>query len=71
MLPGDPFTASFDECVSRSADQIGHLQRWPAHLLVLWRFVFQLQRVQRTGGRVQTALREMQIESGLFEITMA
>ncbi|MGA8231005.1 MAG: hypothetical protein WB795_05950 [Candidatus Acidiferrales bacterium] len=25
MLPGDPLTASFDECVSRSADQIGHL----------------------------------------------
>ena len=41
------------------------------HLLILWRFVFQLQRVQRTGSRVQAALREMQIESGLFEITMA
>ncbi len=35
MLPGDPLTASFDECVSRSADQIGHLERWPAHLLFL------------------------------------
>src|SRR5229473_5389852 len=30
MLPGDPLTASFDESVSRSADQIGHLEflRW-------------------------------------------
>jgi hypothetical protein len=36
VLPADPLTASFDECVSRSADQIGHLQRWPVHLLVLW-----------------------------------
>ena len=36
MLPGDPLTASFDECVSRSADQIGHLEGWPVHLLVLW-----------------------------------
>ena len=36
MLPADPLTASFDECASRSADQIGHLQRWPVHLLVLW-----------------------------------
>ncbi len=36
MLPGDPLTASFDECVSRSADEIGHLERWPVHLLVLW-----------------------------------
>jgi hypothetical protein len=29
MLPGDPLTASFDECVSRSADEIGHPERWP------------------------------------------
>ena len=36
VLPGDPLTALFDECASRSADQIGHLQRWPVHLLVLW-----------------------------------
>ncbi len=36
MLPGDPLTASFDESVSRSADQIGHLEGWPVHLLALW-----------------------------------
>jgi hypothetical protein len=36
MLPGDPFAASFDEGISRGADQIGHLQRWPVHLVVLW-----------------------------------
>src|SRR5580693_4619306 len=40
MLPGDPLTASFDEGVSRSADQIGHLEGWPVHLLVLWWPVF-------------------------------
>src|SRR5260370_14177170 len=40
MLPGDPLTASFDECVSRSADQIGHLKGWPGHLFVLWWPVF-------------------------------
>src|SRR5260370_5276472 len=40
VLPGDPLTASFDECVSCSADQIGHLERWPIHLLVLWWPVF-------------------------------
>src|SRR5712664_1883860 len=40
MLPGDPLTASFDECVSRSADEIGHLEGWPVHLLVLWWPVF-------------------------------
>jgi hypothetical protein len=40
MLPGVPLTASFDECVSRSADDIGHLEEWPVHLLVLWWPVF-------------------------------
>ena len=35
VLPADPLTASFDECVSRSADQIGHLQWWPVHLFFL------------------------------------
>src|SRR6202030_1749255 len=40
VLPADPLTASFDECVSRSANQIGHLERWPVHLLVLWWPVF-------------------------------
>ena len=40
MLPADPLTASFDEGVSRSANQIGHLEGWPVHLLVLWWPVF-------------------------------
>jgi hypothetical protein len=32
VLPADPLTASFDEGVSRSADQIGHLMGRPTHL---------------------------------------
>src|SRR5215471_4579990 len=35
VLPADPLAASFDECFSCGADQIGHLEGWPAHLLVL------------------------------------
>jgi hypothetical protein len=35
VFPGDPLTASFDECVSRGTDEIGHLERWPTHLLFL------------------------------------
>jgi hypothetical protein len=35
VLPGDPLAASFDECLSRNANQIGHLERWPIHLLFL------------------------------------
>ena len=37
MLPAEPVAISFDESSSRVTDEIGHLQRWPAHLL------FQLQ----------------------------
>src|ERR1700687_5450886 len=36
VLPADPLTASFDQGVSRSADQIGHLEGGPLQLLVLW-----------------------------------
>ena len=67
MFPTNPLTASFDESVSRGADEIGHLEGWPAHLLVLL-FVFQLQRIQRTGGRVQMTLRKMEVDGGLFQI---
>jgi len=35
VLPGDPLAASFDECLSRGANQIGHLQWRPVHLLSL------------------------------------
>src|SRR5256884_6796220 len=34
MLPTKPVAISFDENLSRSADDIGHLQRRPAHLLL-------------------------------------
>ena len=70
VLPTEPVAISFQESSSRGADEIGHLQRWPAHLF-LPLFVFQLQRVQWTRGRVQMALRKMQIEGGLFQIAMA
>ena len=36
MLPAEPGTISFDESSSRAADEIGHFQQWPAHLLLLW-----------------------------------
>jgi hypothetical protein len=34
MLPGDPRTAVFDELLSRSTDDIGHLKRWPLHQIL-------------------------------------
>src|SRR6266853_489666 len=41
MLPPEPVAVSFYESISRSADDIGHLKRWPAHLLLARRLVVQ------------------------------
>src|SRR5467141_2000229 len=69
VLPGDPFTAAFEESASRSANQIGHLEWWPVHLIALRYLVFQLERVQRTRGGVEVPLGEMEINGRLFQIT--
>ena len=42
MLPTEPVAVSFDESLSRSADDIGHLQRRPAHLFLAMRLVVQM-----------------------------
>src|SRR5258708_40029792 len=34
VLPADPLAVSFDESSSRGADEIGHLEGRPAHLLL-------------------------------------
>ena len=41
MLPTEPVAVSLDESLSRSADDIGHLQRRPAHLVFVRRLVVQ------------------------------
>jgi hypothetical protein len=71
VLSVDPLAISFDEGSSCAADEIGHLEGWPAHLFLRCRPVFQLQRVQRTRSRVEMTLRKMQIDGGLFKIAMA
>jgi len=35
MLPADPPAATFEEALSRSADEIGNFENGPVHLLVL------------------------------------
>ncbi len=40
VLVGKPLAAAFDEWLSCSADEIGHLQGWPAHLCVPGRLAF-------------------------------
>jgi len=76
MLAGEPATTTFDEFLSRHPDEIGHLQRRPAHLCVSRGLVFlacarQRQRVQRTGGGAEMAARKVEVEGGLFQITVA
>jgi hypothetical protein len=41
VLPREPRAVSFDERLSGSADDIGHLQRRPAHLLLVGWLVVQ------------------------------
>ena len=41
VLPMEPMAVSFDERLSCSADDIGHLQRRPTHLLLVGRPVVQ------------------------------
>ena len=41
VLPVEPVAVSFDESLSCSADDVGHLQRRPAHLLLAGRPVVQ------------------------------
>ena len=64
VLPTEPVTISFDECISRGADEIGHLEWWPDHLRFLW------QGIQWARSRMQVTLGEMQVTGGLFQIVM-
>src|SRR5258706_8336007 len=41
VLPTEPMAVSFDERLSCSADDVGHLQRRPAHLVLVRRLVVQ------------------------------
>jgi hypothetical protein len=70
VLPTEPVAISFEESISRGADQIGHLEWWPGHLLFLRRMAFERQRIQWTRGRMQVTLGEMQIAGRLFQIVM-
>jgi hypothetical protein len=43
VLPTEPVAISFEEDISRGADQIGHLEWWPGHLLLLRRMALERQ----------------------------
>ena len=71
VLPANPLTVSFDECASCGANEIGHLEGWPAHLIFWCGPVLELERIQRTRGGVQMALGEVQVDRSFFQIAMA
>ena len=70
MHPPEPMAVSLDEGISRGADDIGHLQGRPAHLLLAWWLVVQGQRVQRTRRGMEVSFGEVQVNGGLFQISM-
>jgi hypothetical protein len=74
MEPGEPSLAALKEALSGCANHIGHLDRWPRHLLRTVAGIAiprQRQRVERAGGGVQVLLRKVKVDGGLFQITMS
>src|SRR6266496_2596445 len=70
--PAEPRTIPLDEVCTCAANDVGHLEPWPTHLLLLRRPAFlEHQRVQRTGRGMQVPLREVEIASSFFQIVMA
>jgi hypothetical protein len=69
MLPGEPLAAPFEECLSGGTDQIGHLQRWPAHLRFCGRDR-QHERVQRTGGGAELPRGQMEVNGRLLQVAV-
>ena len=41
VAPTNPRAVLFDELSSRVTDEIGHLEWWPAHLLLVWRLALE------------------------------
>ena len=74
MQPGEPFPAARKEPLRCGADHIAHLHGWPCHLLGRGRLSVMgedRKRIQRAGGGAEMALRQMEIDGGLFEIAVA
>ena len=73
VQPGKPFSAVFEKALSGCADDVGHLDGRPRHLLrTVAGIVFpgEGQRVERARGSVQAFLRKVEIDGGLFQIAM-
>lgn len=77
VQPGEPGRRPINQSLACGAYDIGQLQEWPLHLLVVRRKVLlilwcrQRERVQRAGGGFEMPLGQMQIAAGCFQIDMA
>ena len=75
MLPGDPVATALNECLPRTANDVGHLQERATHLGLWRRLSFLLlsgqdQGVQGARGGAEMAFGQMQVDGGFFQIVM-
>src|SRR5215831_8295006 len=74
MQPGEPRGWMICESVPRSGYDIGHLQQWPCHsilMAVVFRGLRERERVERTGGGSKMSLGKVQVAAGRFQIGVA
>ena len=72
VLPGDPLATAFDEGLSCTANDVGHLQRRPVHAFcVCSPSPSDRECIQRTGGGAEMPLGEMQIDRRLLQVAMS
>jgi hypothetical protein len=74
VQPSKPPLAALEETFPGCADHVGHLDRWPRHLLCAVACIalpHEGQRVEWARGSVEALLRKMEVDSGLFQIAMA
>ena len=73
LKPSQPLTA-VEECGTRRADNVSHLNRWRIHLLGLRRLTAigkQGERIERTGSSIEMPLGNVQIDRGFFQAAVA
>src|SRR5687768_8466903 len=70
MQAVQPVPVPVDKMPSCQTNHVGHLQRWPGHLLVC-RGALETQRIERTGCGVQLLGGDMQVDGCLLQIAVA
>jgi hypothetical protein len=69
VLPVEATQTAVQEVRSSGADDIGHLQRRPVHGSMPDRR-FQDERIERTGGRLQMPVRQVQVHGGRLQVAV-